>query len=108
MPRLPATATSQEQEVGDVRERETSGARARNPLSSAEHTIAIVGTGFCLTVLARELLRRAADRPLRVLLVGREAPGRGIAYARHRHPYTLAHAARRARRRSGSNASART
>ena len=58
-------------------------------MSSAEHTIAIVGTGFCGTVLARELLRRAPDRPLRVLLVGREAPGRGIAYARHRHPYLL-------------------
>jgi uncharacterized NAD(P)/FAD-binding protein YdhS len=79
----------QEQEVGDVRELETSGARARVPLSSAEHTIAIVGTGFCGTVLARELLRRASDRPLRVLLVGRAPPGRGVAYARHRHPYLL-------------------
>ena len=71
------------------RELETSGARARIPLSSAEHTIAIVGTGFCGTVLARELLRRAQDRPLRVLLVGRAPPGRGVAYARHRHPYLL-------------------
>jgi uncharacterized NAD(P)/FAD-binding protein YdhS len=72
----------------DVREPRASEWRGSAPLS-AERTIAIVGTGFCGTVLARELLRRAQDRPLRVLLVGREEPGRGIAYARRRHPYLL-------------------
>ena len=65
----------------------TGGTRAA--LNSADRTIAIVGTGFCGTVLARELLQRAPNQPLRVLLLGRAPPGRGLAYARGRHPYLL-------------------
>jgi uncharacterized NAD(P)/FAD-binding protein YdhS len=48
-----------------------------------------VGAGFCGTVLARELLRRAHDQPLRVLLIDRAPAARGVAYARRRHPYLL-------------------
>jgi uncharacterized NAD(P)/FAD-binding protein YdhS len=66
-----------------------SAARARVPLNSAGHTVAIVGAGFCGTALARELLRRAHGQPLRVLLIDRAQAGRGIAYARRRHPYLL-------------------
>jgi uncharacterized NAD(P)/FAD-binding protein YdhS len=49
----------------------------RSPL----RTIAIIGGGFCGTVLAANLLRRPPARPCRVVLVERrEQPGRGVAY----------------------------
>jgi uncharacterized NAD(P)/FAD-binding protein YdhS len=52
-------------------------------------TIAIVGAGFSGTVVAINLLQRPSSRPVRVLLVDRTAPGRGIAYAHREFPYLL-------------------
>src|ERR1700722_449284 len=49
----------------------------RSPL----RTIAIIGGGFCGTVLAANLLRRPPARPCRIVLVERrEQLGRGVAY----------------------------
>jgi len=64
-------------------------ARGSVPLNAPGYTVAIVGAGFCGTVLARELLRRAHEQPLRVLLIDRAPAARGVAYARRRHPYLL-------------------
>lgn len=66
-------------------------ARAHSP---AAHTIAIIGGGFSGTVLAANLLKRAAARrslqPLRIVLVERNAEiGRGVAYAASDYPYLL-------------------
>ena len=45
-------------------------------------TVAVVGAGFSGTVLAVQLLRLAAGRPLRIVLVNRAAAmGRGLAYS---------------------------
>jgi uncharacterized NAD(P)/FAD-binding protein YdhS len=53
-------------------------------------TIAIVGMGFSGTATAVHLLRAAAGRRLRLILIERAAePGRGVAYARGEHPYLL-------------------
>jgi uncharacterized NAD(P)/FAD-binding protein YdhS len=53
-------------------------------------TIVIVGAGFCGTVLAANLLRRAAGRPLEIVLIERSAAvGRGLAYAERAFPYLL-------------------
>jgi uncharacterized NAD(P)/FAD-binding protein YdhS len=53
-------------------------------------TIAIVGGGFCGTVLAANLLRRPPRGPTRVVLIERgSAVGRGVAYADRGFPYLL-------------------
>jgi uncharacterized NAD(P)/FAD-binding protein YdhS len=53
-------------------------------------TIAIVGAGFSGTVLAVNLLRISSTRPLRIVLIERNAlVGRGAAYAPTAHPYLL-------------------
>jgi uncharacterized NAD(P)/FAD-binding protein YdhS len=52
-------------------------------------TIAIVGAGFSGSTLATQLLRQPCETPLRVILVDAAQFGRGLAYARHRHPYLL-------------------
>src|SRR6476646_3371170 len=52
--------------------------------------VAIVGAGFCGTALAIQLLRRAADTPLRIVLIDpRATPGAGVAYAARDYPYPL-------------------
>jgi len=52
--------------------------------------IAIVGAGFCGSVLATMLLRRNRARELDLVLIGRDgAVGRGIAYARREVDYLL-------------------
>jgi uncharacterized NAD(P)/FAD-binding protein YdhS len=53
-------------------------------------TIAIVGGGFCGTVVAANLLRRPSAGPTRIVLVERGgAVGRGVAYADRGFPYLL-------------------
>ncbi len=53
-------------------------------------TIAIIGAGYSGTVVAINLLREAATRPLRVVLVERGAAfARGVAYASRDYPYML-------------------
>jgi uncharacterized NAD(P)/FAD-binding protein YdhS len=52
-------------------------------------TVVIVGAGFCGTVVAINLLRRARAEPLRVVLIDRTQPARGVAYARRPFPYLL-------------------
>jgi uncharacterized NAD(P)/FAD-binding protein YdhS len=53
-------------------------------------TIAIVGGGFCGTVVAANLLRRPPGGPTRVVLIERgSAVGRGVAYADRGFPYLL-------------------
>jgi uncharacterized NAD(P)/FAD-binding protein YdhS len=52
-------------------------------MRSPGRTIAIVGGGFSGTVLAANLLRRAAEQPTRIVLIERRAEiGRGVAYQR--------------------------
>jgi uncharacterized NAD(P)/FAD-binding protein YdhS len=51
--------------------------------------IAIVGAGFCGTVTAINLLQQAHAEPLRILLIDRERPARGTAYADHPASYLL-------------------
>jgi uncharacterized NAD(P)/FAD-binding protein YdhS len=54
----------------------------RSPL----RTIAIIGGGFCGTVLAANLLRRASAQPSRIILIERrEQLGRGVAYQATAH-----------------------
>jgi uncharacterized NAD(P)/FAD-binding protein YdhS len=53
-------------------------------------TIAIVGGGFCGTVLATMLLRRPPAAPTRLVLIERSAcVGRGVAFAARDFPYLL-------------------
>ena len=53
-------------------------------------TIAIVGGGFCGTVVAANLLRRPPPGPTRVVLIERGGVvGRGVAYADRGFPYLL-------------------
>jgi uncharacterized NAD(P)/FAD-binding protein YdhS len=53
-------------------------------------TIAIIGGGFCGTVVAANLLRRPPAEPTDVVLIEREPEvGRGVAYAARRFPYLL-------------------
>jgi uncharacterized NAD(P)/FAD-binding protein YdhS len=53
-------------------------------------TIAIVGGGFCGTVLAANLLRRPPPGPTRLVLIERgNVVGRGVAYADRGFPYLL-------------------
>ncbi len=52
-------------------------------------TIAIVGAGFSGTVVAINLLQRQSAEGLRLLLVDRDAAGRGVAYADRDYPYLL-------------------
>jgi uncharacterized NAD(P)/FAD-binding protein YdhS len=53
-------------------------------------TIAIVGGGFCGTVVAANLLRRPPPGPTRLVLIERAAAvGRGVAYADRGFPYLL-------------------
>jgi uncharacterized NAD(P)/FAD-binding protein YdhS len=53
-------------------------------------TIVIVGSGFCGTVLAANLLRRPPRDPTDIVLVERgTAMGRGVAYAARDFPYLL-------------------
>jgi uncharacterized NAD(P)/FAD-binding protein YdhS len=55
-------------------------------MRSPVRTIAIIGGGFCGTVLAAALLRRPPAQPCRIVLVERgEQIGRGVAYRRSRH-----------------------
>ncbi len=59
-------------------------------MSTDIHTVAIVGAGFSGTILAVNLLRIRPGRPLRVVLIERNAlVGRGVAYAPAAHPYLL-------------------
>jgi uncharacterized NAD(P)/FAD-binding protein YdhS len=53
------------------------------------HTIVIVGGGFSGIVLAVNLLRRAAQKPMRIVLVERAAQAGGPAYAQRDYPYLL-------------------
>lgn len=55
-----------------------------------ERTIAIVGGGYCGTLLAALLLRGWRAAPLRIVLI-ESAPwlGRGVAYQRRAHPFLL-------------------
>jgi uncharacterized NAD(P)/FAD-binding protein YdhS len=50
-------------------------------VADSTRCIAIIGAGFCGTVTAINLLRQAHPEPLRILLIDRDAPGRGTAYA---------------------------
>jgi uncharacterized NAD(P)/FAD-binding protein YdhS len=53
-------------------------------------TIAIVGGGYCGTVVAANLLRRPPPGPTRLVLIERDgAVGRGVAYADRGFPYLL-------------------
>jgi len=53
-------------------------------------TLAIIGAGFCGTVLAAKLLRHPPPQPTDVVLIERGAEmGRGLAYAVHEFPYLL-------------------
>jgi uncharacterized NAD(P)/FAD-binding protein YdhS len=54
------------------------------------NTIAIVGAGFCGTVLAANLLRRPPAAATDIILIERGAQmGRGVAYAVREYPYLL-------------------
>jgi uncharacterized NAD(P)/FAD-binding protein YdhS len=54
------------------------------------NTIAIVGAGFCGTVLAANLLRRPPSNATDIVLIERgSAMGRGMAYADREFPYLL-------------------
>ncbi|HME39672.1 MAG TPA: FAD/NAD(P)-binding protein [Steroidobacteraceae bacterium] len=54
------------------------------------YTIAIVGGGFCGTVLAANLLRRPRPDATDIVLIERSAAvGRGVAYAAREFPYLL-------------------
>ena len=54
------------------------------------NTIAIVGAGFCGTVLAANLLRRPPSAATDIILIERGAAmGRGVAYAVREYPYLL-------------------
>jgi cation diffusion facilitator CzcD-associated flavoprotein CzcO len=55
-------------------------------MRSRLRTIAIIGGGFCGTVLAAALLRRPPLQPCRIVLIERrEQVGRGVAYRRSRY-----------------------
>jgi uncharacterized NAD(P)/FAD-binding protein YdhS len=55
-------------------------------MRSPVRTIAIIGGGFCGTVLAANLLRRAPAKPSRIVLIERrEHLGRGVAYQATAH-----------------------
>jgi uncharacterized NAD(P)/FAD-binding protein YdhS len=55
-------------------------------MRSRLRTIAIIGGGFCGTVLAAALLRRPPLQPCRIVLIERRAQiGRGVAYRRSRY-----------------------
>lgn len=59
-------------------------------IGESQRTIVIVGAGYCGTLVAINLLREAAARPLRVVLVERgTAVARGVAYAARDYPYVL-------------------
>jgi uncharacterized NAD(P)/FAD-binding protein YdhS len=54
------------------------------------NTIAIVGAGFCGTVLAANLLRRPPSNAADIVLIERDpVMGRGVAYAEREFPYLL-------------------
>src|SRR6202050_5710900 len=54
------------------------------------NTLAIVGAGFCGTVLAANLLRRPPSGATDIVLIDRgNAMGRGVAYADREFPYLL-------------------
>lgn len=55
----------------------------------ASRTIVIVGAGFSGTTVAINLLRLAAEEPLRIVLVDRVRGSRGVAYAHRDSPYLL-------------------
>lgn len=57
---------------------------------SFSRTIAIVGSGYSGTATAVQLLRKARDRSVRIVLIERGPEfGRGLAYARSAYPYLL-------------------
>ena len=58
-------------------------------MTDSTRCIAIIGAGFCGTVTAVNLLRRATSEPLRIVLIDRDRHGRGAAYANHSSPYLL-------------------
>ena len=62
---------------------------SHDEMTSAPHTIVIVGGGFSGTTLATNLLRRARGVPLRIVLLDRGQLTRGAAYARRDYPYLL-------------------
>lgn len=55
----------------------------------ASRTIVIVGAGFSGTTVAINLLRLAAEEPLRIVLVDRARGARGVAYTQREWPYLL-------------------
>jgi uncharacterized NAD(P)/FAD-binding protein YdhS len=58
--------------------------------STARNTLAVVGAGFCGTVLAAGLLRRPPAAPTDIVLIERGGEmGRGVAYATHEFPFLL-------------------
>src|SRR5262245_498633 len=58
--------------------------------STFVHTIAIVGGGFCGTVLAANLLRSSPGKTMRVVLIERSTDvGSGVAFASHEFQYLL-------------------
>jgi uncharacterized NAD(P)/FAD-binding protein YdhS len=55
-------------------------------MRSPVRTIAIIGGGFCGTVLAATMMRRPPTQPCRIVLIERgEQIGRGVAYRQSRH-----------------------
>lgn len=52
-------------------------------------TIAVIGAGFCGTLVAINLLQLKHAGPLRILLIDRNQFGRGLAYASRPYPYLL-------------------
>ena len=57
--------------------------------ATTARTIVIVGAGFSGAIVATNLLRLSREQPLRVVLVDREPPARGVAYARRSYRYLL-------------------
>jgi uncharacterized NAD(P)/FAD-binding protein YdhS len=60
-----------------------------NSREPAIPTIAIIGAGFSGTLTAINLLQLQHARPLRILLIDRNAFGPGVAYASRPYPYLL-------------------
>jgi uncharacterized NAD(P)/FAD-binding protein YdhS len=66
-----------------------SGNTEATALTRSVPSVAIVGAGFCGTVMAINLLRLSGSEPLRVVLIDRERAARGTAFADRPYPYLL-------------------
>ena len=58
-------------------------------MTQSVRSVAIVGAGFCGTVMAINLLRLSGNEPLQVVLIDRERTARGTAFADRPYPYLL-------------------